>query len=52
LPSLTPHRRFDRLRNPQHGELLWRDEHLDAASEARLASNETGALEGEDHLMN
>jgi hypothetical protein len=37
------------VKNPQHRELLWRDEHFDAASEARLAPNETGALEDEDH---
>jgi len=40
------------LITPQHREVFWRDEQLDASSEACVAPNEADALEGEDHLMN
>jgi len=46
------HRGFDRLDlSLQHGQVLGRDENLDAAWDAGLPPNEPRAFEGEDHLM-
>src|ERR1043166_3190874 len=51
--GLVPrHRGFDRLDvSLQYGQILWRNENGDAARHARLPTNEAGALEGEDHLV-
>jgi hypothetical protein len=46
------HRGFDRLDvGLQDGYVLGRDEDLDAARDAGLASDEASAFEGEDHLV-
>lgn len=53
LTHLVPrHRGFDRLDvGLQDGYVLGRDEDLDAARDAGLASDEASAFEGEDHLV-
>jgi len=53
--QLVPlHRGFDDLIEawPQSREVGWIDQQFDAAGDARLASDQAGALEGEDHLVN
>src|SRR5260370_28369613 len=52
--ALVPlHRGFDDLIGawPQSWQGGWVDEQLDAACDARLASDQAGALDGEGHLM-
>jgi hypothetical protein len=36
---------------PQSRQGVWVDEQFDAAGDARLASDQAGAFEGEDHLV-
>ena len=51
--SLVPrHRGFDWLDVcVQDGQVLWRNQNLDAARDTGLAADEASAFEGENHLV-
>lgn len=52
LTRLVPlHRGFDGLRGSEDWQRLGQDEKFDAAGEARLATDQAEAFEGEQHLV-